>query len=128
MAQVPPGGVQQFTHNFYFSDEELERERNASARVMCPTDPMEELIYFCKMYDQSMCSRCKNTKHEGHHGTVDLFEEAARCKGELTVTEERLEHSIDRLTKQSALAQDNLKASREKAVKLKEQECFENAK
>lgn len=95
---------------------------------MCPTDPMEELIYFCKMYDQSMRSRCKNTKHEGHHGTVDLFEEAARRKGELTVTEERLEHSIDRLTKQSSLAQDNLKTSREKALKLKEQECFENVK
>ena len=125
---MPPGGVQQFPHNFYIDDEELERERNADARAMCSTHPMEELIYFCKKCDLSICSRCKNTKHEGHHGTVDLFEEAAMRKGQLTATEEMLEHSIDRLMKQSALAQDNLKASREKAVKLKEQECFENVK
>ena len=127
MFTVPPGGVKQFTRNFYFSDEELERERNAGARAMCPTHPMEELIYFCRKCDLSICSRCKNTKHEGHHGTVDLFEEAAMRKGELTVTEKRLEHSIDRLTKQSALAQDNLKASREKGVKLKEQVRFERS-
>lgn len=125
VVQVPPGGVQQFIRNFYISDEELDRERNLNAPAMCSTHPMEELIFFCKVCDLSICSRCKSTKHEGHHGTVDLFEEAGRCKGELAATRQRLESSISRLTKRSALAQDNLKASREKTVKLKEQVCSE---
>lgn len=126
--RVPRGGVQQFTRNFYLPDDELDRERSMDPRPLCSTHPAKELIYFCKKCDQSICSRCKNTKHEGHHGTVDLFEEAERCKSELAATSKRLERSINRLTKRSALAQDNLNASREKTLMLREQVrfCFEN--
>ncbi|KAL8616986.1 hypothetical protein ACOMHN_041904 [Nucella lapillus] len=116
---VPRNGALGFPRNFYIAEEDLEEERGQPQVATCSSHDEEPLTLFCVPCDQSICLFCKLTKHD-HHETLDLSEAAERCRDQLEASEDRLDATIDYLSKVLV----NVHDSRE-AVKLKEHTLLE---
>ena len=106
--------------NFYICEEELELERKGPSIAMCSTHDVEPLVFFCVQCDSAICIRCKLTKHD-HHETEDLSEAAARCQSRLKTSKERLDDTINYLTRRSAEAHDSITDAQKKGIAVKEE-------
>lgn len=66
--KIPFNGVSGFPKSFYIEQLMDAKSRSQSSYPMCPKHKTEDLRFYCKDCETTMCRDCKVLKHEGHTG------------------------------------------------------------